>query len=360
MNHEIVTIAQLHEFDAILDVRSPAEFALDHVPGAVNCPVLDDGERARVGTLYAQESPFTAKKLGAALVARNIARHVEEKFVNNVKAWRPLVYCWRGGQRSAAMVHVLRQIGWDAKRLAGGYKAYRHAVVAGLDELAGRTGFRVICGLTGSGKSTLLRHLLGLGANVLDLEELAAHRGSLLGDLPQLPQPSQKMFESGLWHALRSMDPAKPVYVESESRMIGRLRVPGALLERLRASECVWLETGLESRVGLLLRDYRHLKDAPAFLLERLERLAPLHGRHRIDEWKTAIEAGQWPAFVADVLQQHYDPAYRKSIALNYARLPGAQRAFLAGIQDRDFRRAAAGLLTPASAETAPEKSNRN
>jgi tRNA 2-selenouridine synthase len=354
MNHETVTVAQLYEFDQILDVRSPAEFAVDHVPGALNCPVLDDEERARVGTLYAQESPFTAKKLGAALVARNIARHVEEKFVNNVKAWRPLVYCWRGGQRSAALVHVLRQIGWDAKRLAGGYKAYRHAVVAELDEMAGRIDFRVICGLTGSGKSTLLRHLSGLGANVLDLEQLAAHRGSLLGDLPGEPQPSQKMFETGLWQALRAMDPGKPVYVESESRMIGRLRVPAVLLERLRASECLWLETELESRVGLLLRDYGHLTQAPALLLDRLERLAPLLGRRRIDDWKAAIEAAQWPGFVADLLQHHYDPAYRKSIGLNYARLAAAQRVFLAGIGDRDFRRVAAGLLAPASVETVP------
>jgi len=353
MSHDIVTVAQLYEFDEILDVRSPAEFALDHVPGAVNCPVLDNEERARIGTLYVQDSPFTAKKLGAALVARNIARHVEEKFVNNVKAWRPLVYCWRGGQRSAAMAHVLRQIGWDAKRLAGGYKSYRHAVVDGLDELAGSFRFRVICGLTGSGKSILLRKLGELGANVLDLERIAAHRGSLLGDLPEQAQPSQKMFESRLWHGLRGMNPAQPVYVESESRMIGKLRVPGRLLECLRASECIWLETDTAIRVGLLLRDYGHLMHAPALLEQRLERLTPLHGRHRIDEWKAGAVAGQWSGFVASMLEEHYDPAYRKSIGLNHARLADARRVQLAGMEAADFECVARSLLAPALAKTA-------
>ncbi len=276
MNQDTVTVAQLSEFDDIVDVRSPAEFALDHIPGAINCPVLDDDERARVGTLYVQVSPFTARKVGAALVGRNIAHHIEASFAGKPKTWRPLIYCWRGGQRSAAMSHIMCQIGWDAKRLAGGYKTYRHAVVAGIEALAGKFDYRVICGLTGSGKTILLRHLERRGAQVLDLEQLAAHRGSLLGDLPGEPQPSQKMFESRLWQKLKSLDSKRPVFIESESRKVGNLTVPEPLIARMWQSRCVWLETATEVRVALLLRDYHHFtEDAPA-LCGRLDCLVTL------------------------------------------------------------------------------------
>src|SRR6188474_3521832 len=188
--------ATFRSFDAIIDVRSPAEFAEDHVPGALSCPVLDNDERARVGTIYKQTSPYEAKKIGAALVARNIAGHLEAALADKPRGWKPLVYCWRGGQRSAAMAHVLREVGWDAMTLQGGYKAYRRYVVASLAQLPQRINFRVIHGVTGSGKSRLLRALADAGAQVLDLEDLAAHRGSVLGNLPGRPQPSQKMFES--------------------------------------------------------------------------------------------------------------------------------------------------------------------
>ena len=154
-----VTVAQLDAFDEVIDVRSPSEFALDHVPGAANCPVLDDEERARVGTLYKQVSPFDARKLGAALVSKNIARHLEEHFRGRDRGWRPLVYCWRGGKRSGAMAHVLREIGWDAATLEGGYRSYRREVMAQLEKLPARFRFRVVCGATGSGKSRLLEAL---------------------------------------------------------------------------------------------------------------------------------------------------------------------------------------------------------
>ena len=194
--------ATFRAFDTIVDTRSPAEFAEDHVPGAVSCPVLDNEERARVGTIYKQVSPFDAKKLGAALVAKNIAFHLENSFQGKPKTWKPLVYCWRGGKRSGAMAHVLREVGWDAKTLEGGYKAYRRYVVDSLAVLPEKFTFKVIHGVTGSGKSRLLRALAAAGAQVLDLEELAAHRGSVLGGLPERPQPSQKMFESLLLQKL--------------------------------------------------------------------------------------------------------------------------------------------------------------
>ena len=128
-------LAQITEFDEVIDVRSPAEYAEDHLPNAINCPVLDDEQRARIGTLYKQESPFAAKKIGAVLVARNIATHIERLFLDKPRDWHPLIYCWRGGQRSGAFTHILRQTGWDARRLEGGYKTWRKHVASQLTTL---------------------------------------------------------------------------------------------------------------------------------------------------------------------------------------------------------------------------------
>jgi tRNA 2-selenouridine synthase len=312
-------------FDAVIDTRSPSEYAEDHIPGAISAPVLDDAERARVGTLYKQESPFQAKKVGAALVARNIAAHIQDAFVGKEKDWRPLVYCWRGGKRSGAMAHVLREVGWDAVTLEGGYRAYRQWVVARLAELPPQLEYVVIHGPTGSGKSRLLGELARAGAQTLDLEGLAAHRGSVLGGLPHQPQPSQKKFESELLQRLAALDPSRPVFVEGESKKIGQLQVPDALMTRMRASRCVLLETPLETRVELLLDEYRHyLSDAQA-LNAQLDCLVALHGAQRIAEWKALADRGEWRAFVARLLTEHYDPAYRRSSGRNFTRLAEAR-----------------------------------
>ncbi|MGH8731978.1 MAG: tRNA 2-selenouridine(34) synthase MnmH, partial [Burkholderiales bacterium] len=304
-------------------------------------------------TLYVQVSPFTARRVGAALVARNIARHIEASFAGKPKNWRPLVYCWRGGQRSAAMSHVMREIGWDVKRLAGGYKSYRSAVTAGIEAAAGKLRYRVICGLTGSGKTILLQQLEKHGAQTLDLEQLAAHRGSLLGDLPGEQQPSQKMFESRLWLKLKSLDSRRPVFIESESRKVGNLRVPEPLIVRIWQSECVWLEAAAPVRVALLLRDYRHFTENAQALCARLDCLVRLHGHEKINGWKDKVAGAQWPEFVTQILQEHYDPAYVKSIARNYPRLEGATYVRLTDGSDADFERAARALLEPAITETA-------
>lgn len=317
-------LAQLAQFDAILDVRSPGEFAEDHVPGALNVPVLDDAERAEVGTLHKQVSAFAARRRGAVLAARNIARHVEALFSDKPREWRPLVYCWRGGARSGAMTHVLTRIGWHARQLEGGYRAYRRAVVAALQDLPARFDFRVICGTTGSGKSRLLGELRRAGAQVLDLERLAQHRGSVLGGLPAQPQPTQKMFETRLWWTLRSFDPARPVFVESESRKVGDLRVPDALIERMRAAHCVRVELPLPERVRLLRDEYLHFEADPQALFAQLDCLVPLHGRERIESWKALARQGQWDALVERLLVEHYDPAYQRSIRRNFGRIDAA------------------------------------
>jgi tRNA 2-selenouridine synthase len=336
--------ATFRAFDAIIDTRSPAEFAEGHVPGAISCPVLDDEERARVGTIYKQVSPFEARKLGAALVAKNIARHIEILFKAKTKTWRPLVYCWRGGKRSGAMAHVLREVGWDAKTLEGGYKAYRRYVVESLGALPPKLSFRVIHGVTGSGKSRLLRALHAEGAQVLDLEDLAVHRGSVLGNLPDRPQPSQKMFESLLLKTLLNFDFSKEIFVEGESRKIGQLQIPDALIESMRASECLLLQAGLETRVALLLDEYRHFFTDRAALDAQLDCLVGLHGREKVAEWKALAATGRWPQLVARLLQEHYDPAYRRSAAHNFPRLAEAEVLQLDSTGDPAFARLARSL----------------
>jgi tRNA 2-selenouridine synthase len=329
-------------YDAIIDVRSPAEYVEDHVPGAISAPVLDDAERAQVGTLYKQSSPFDAKKAGASLIARNIASHVEQLFSDKPKSWHPLVYCWRGGKRSGAMAHILREIGWNAQTLEGGYKAYRKFVVSELQSLPSRLDFVVIHGPTGSGKSRLLGALKRAGAQVLDLEDLAAHRGSVLGNLPDRPQPSQKMFESLLLQEMQALDGSRPAFVEGESKKIGELQVPDALMERMRASQCIVLETSLETRVELLLGEYQHFLADRSALDKQLDCLAALHGRERIAEWKSITE---WHELVRRLLVEHYDPAYRRSSTRNFARLADAQKVVIASAQDSAFTTAARSLL---------------
>ena len=315
----VATLADLSLFDEIIDARSPAEYAEDCVPGAINLPVLNNAERERVGTLYKQVSPFAAKKTGAALVSRNIAQHIETWFADKPKTYRPLIYCWRGGSRSGAMTHVLQKIGFDAMQLSGGYKAYRKQVVSELTLLPATLQYRVLCGPTGCGKSRLLTALADAGAQVLDLEALASHRGSLLGALPGEPQPAQKGFDTAIWVRLTRFDPARPVYVESESKRIGTLVVPDALITAMRASPCVRIEAPLDARVQLLIEDYTHFLTDPATLNTQLGYLTELRGKENIQAWQTLAHQAAWSELVSSLLETHYDPAYRKSLANNFA-----------------------------------------
>jgi len=341
-----IAISQaFNAFDELLDVRSPAEYADDHLPAAISVPVLNDDERARVGTLFKQVSPFAAKKQGAALIARNIAHHVETVFSDRPKSWRPLVYCWRGGMRSGAMAHILAQIGWKTSQLDGGYQSYRRSVLAALAILPVQFEFCVLNGATGSGKTSLLAALAAQGAQVLDLEQLAQHRGSLLGKLPGQPQPSQKTFETRLWKALSSFTPQRPVYIEAESRKIGAVDVPAALHERMRASACVRLEAPQQARVALLMHDYAHFLQNPLLLSERLSLLTALHGRVVIERWCEMASQREWEPLVAALLNQHYDPAYQRSADAGFAQLPQAQVLQLPALDAGTLQQAAANLI---------------
>jgi tRNA 2-selenouridine synthase len=322
----VATVAQLAEFDTLIDARAPAEFAEDHLPGAISMPVLNDEERARVGTLYKQVSVFEAKKLGAALVAKNVARHIEQHMLDKPKSWRPLVYCWRGGQRSGAFSHILREIGWDAHRIQGGYKSWRQHVIEQLALLPPQVKFRVVTGATGSGKSRLLEALAARGGQVLHLEELAAHKGSVLGNLPGQPQPAQKGFETQLFAALSALDLTQPVFVEAESRKIGRLQVPDALLDAIRGAPGLRIDAPLPARVDFLLRDYDYAIADPAWLIERLGHLKGLQSNETLERWSLLIAARDFPALVNELLTQHYDPLYQRSQTANYDSFAAATR----------------------------------
>ena len=341
-----VTVAQVDDFDEIIDVRSEGEFAEDHIPGAINLPVLNNAERERVGTIYKQVSSFDAKKIGAALVSANISRHIGSILQDRPRDWKPLVYCWRGGGRSGSMAHVLAQIGWKVGQLDGGYKAYRRAIIEELPTLPAKFDWRVVCGMTGTGKSQLLRSLKTRGAQVLDLEELAAHRGSVLGNLPDAPQPAQKMFESRVWHALKHLSPERPVFVESESRKIGRLRVPPELIDAMWQSACVVIEAPIPVRVALLMDEYVHFLTDAKRLNTQLDCLRPLHGGEVIDRWQDMARDNHWSGLTEELLVKHYDPAYTRAIVNHYPRLPQASHFSLKSHSSETIETLAAEILT--------------
>jgi tRNA 2-selenouridine synthase len=325
MRNPFASLADLGDFDEIIDVRTPTEFAEDHSPGALNAPVLSNEERAAVGTMYAQVSPFEATRYGAMLVARNIAGHLETRFANRSIHWKPLIYCWRGGKRSAAMSAWFRLIGWKACQLEGGYQTYRRHVLERLAVVPEFFDFRVLAGLTGSGKTRLLRTLGECGAQVLDLEDLARHRGSLLGSLPGEAQPGQKGFETRLLYALEGFDPARRVFVEAESRKIGQLQLPDALMRAMSEAECIRVETAVEDRVAFLCADYAVLFDSPSEFKRLLACLVDQHGHRLVGRWHGLIDAGAKAELFRELIERHYDPAYRRSSHGLFHRLPQAR-----------------------------------
>ncbi len=345
-------VARLGDFTCIIDARSQSEYAEDHLPGAVNWPTLDDLQRHQIGTEYKQVSAFEARKHGAVMAARNVAQHVQSHVMGLERDWRPLVYCWRGGQRSGALATVLDQIGFNVHVLDGGYSAFRRTVREQLQTQPDGLHLRVLCGRTGSGKSRLLQALQAQGAQVLDLEALACHRGSVLGPLPGQQQPTQKAFDTLVWQGLRQFDATRPVFAEGESRTIGRLRVPERLLEQLRAAPCIRLELATEERVNLLLQDYAHYVADAEHFCERLQALRELCGGAVVQRWQALARAADWRQVVRELLEQHYDPIYERSMPRNFAGYAQAPRLVLASADDAALATAAIQL---AGAPLAPD-----
>jgi len=351
-------VADIAGFDELIDARSPSEFALDHIPGAINCPVLDDEERRIVGTIYHQTGAFEARRVGGAMVAANLARHLRERFADRPAHWKPLVYCWRGGLRSGSMVTWMRLVGWDAQQLAGGYKSWRRHVIERIAERCPVLPLVVVCGATGSAKTRLLHQLGALGAQVLDLEGLARHRGSLLGALRGVPQPSQKHFETLLATQLEGFDLARPVFVEGESPRIGRIALPPELVERMRAAPVVEVRATPAARLAYLLRDYADLGEDREALAALMAHFKEAQGKDTVARWQGWARGGDLAALFAELMALHYDPHYERSQARHFARwgeragvaAGGLSEAELPALAQRLLEAAAATRLQPAAA----------
>ena len=315
---------RLGEFSDVIDARSEGEFAEDHLPGAINWPSLNNDERKLVGTEYKQISAFDAKKRGAALVAKNIARHLERDVIHKPRDWQPLVYCWRGGKRSGSLALILDQIGFNVTLVDGGYKAFRAALVADLPQHAAKFDYRVVCGTTGSGKTRLLQALAAQGAQVLDLEALANHRSSVLGVIPGLPQPTQKAYDSLIWAALRNFDASRPVYIESESKKVGNVAIPEGLITAMRAAPCLQLDLSENERVALLLEDYDFFVKDIEFFCDRLGALTQARGKDVVTDWQTRARSGDLASVVRELLVNHYDPVYLQSMKRNFVQYSAA------------------------------------
>lgn len=304
-------------YDLIIDARSPREFAQDHIPGAVNMPVANDDEYAEVGTLHRTDK-MGAYRLGVRYSLRNIERHLAEDFPKYGDRLHILVYCFRGGKRSKLWTDALETIGYKVEKLHGGWKAYRRWVNDQLTEVPTRYRYNVLSGPTGCGKTRLLYALRCAGAQVLDLEEIASHRGSVLGYVPGKSQPSQKYFDSILLRQLSSFDPARPIWVEAESKKIGNVQLPNALLETMRAGSTIQVETEMQQRVSLWRQDYHHFEENPLGMLDLLKFLRPLVGGEEFAAWEALAKQSQMPELFERLMLNHYDPAYRRSILRNY------------------------------------------
>jgi tRNA 2-selenouridine synthase len=298
------------DFDEIIDVRSPAEFAEDHIPGAINLPVLDDQERAHVGTIYKQVNPFTARKLGAALVAQNAARHLLGTLADRPGGWRPLVYCWRGGQRSGSFATILAQIGWRVDTIAGGYKAWRNLIVEAVYNRDFPNPVVVLDGNTGSAKTEILNLLPARDVQVLDLEGMANHRGSLFGAMGT--QPSQKAFESALAMAIAKLAPNRPVMIEAESSKVGERRLPSPIWKAMGQAIRIEISAPSAARAAYLARAYVDITSDPIRLAETLNRLRTAQPAALVDHWLVLAGQGGFEALASELMDHHYDPRYAK------------------------------------------------
>jgi tRNA 2-selenouridine synthase len=333
-------IQEFASYDLVIDARSPREFEEDHLPGAINLPVADNDEYAEVGTLHRTDT-HAAYLVGVRYSLRNIARHIDTVIAKRGPRERMLVYCFRGGKRSRLWADALRVIGFKVDVLPGGWKNYRRWVRSGLETRPRSFEYRVLTGPTGCGKTRLLMELQGQGAQVLELEGMARHRGSLIGDLPDTPQPSQKLFDSILLARLRELDPSRPVWVEAESKKIGEIQLPQSLHDAMHRSPTWNLVVPMAERVRLWREDYPHFVSDPRAMVEKLAPLKPLIGGDELEQWRQLAGAGHTDALFERVMIAHYDPCYARSTQRHYGPV-GATRDMPLSMLDADGLRACA------------------
>jgi tRNA 2-selenouridine synthase len=305
------------KFDTIIDVRSPLEFAEDHIVGAINCPVLSDLERQKVGTIYKKESSFKAKIIGSSLTAKNIAFHIDNNFMEKKGSWQPLIYCWRGGQRSKAFSIVLSEVGWRTNQLKGGYKEYRNQVIKFLDNIGPKLKITLISGKTGSAKTKILKSIENEGGQILDLEGLANHKGSLLGKIPDLIQPSQKFFESLIFNKIQNLNLKDKIYIEAESSKIGNIHIPKSIWKKMIKSPRIEISANVELRAKFLVSDYDYMCNDPTLINPIIKGLKNRLSKKLFDEWTNLIDRKKWFDLTKSFLENHYDPSYSSNTIKN-------------------------------------------
>ena len=304
----VLDFLHTRENRVVLDVRSPGEYAHGHIPGALNFPLFSDEERAAVGTVYKQQSRAAALELGLEYVGPKMAGFVRAAR-KIAPSGRLAVHCWRGGQRSGSMAWLLRQAGMDVVTLEGGYKKYRHHVL----DVFGQQHFKmlVVGGRTGSGKTKVLRALRQAGEQIIDLEQLAHHKGSAFGSIGEAPQPTVEQFENDLWEALCTLDPMRRVWVENESRSIGRVFIPEGFWVKMKAAPLLHFEIPPSARIQNLLDDYV-LTDKTELEAAFIKIDKKLGGQHL----KAALEALQNNDFAsaAAIALRYYDKTYQHGL----------------------------------------------
>ncbi|HML79680.1 tRNA 2-selenouridine(34) synthase MnmH [Geobacter sulfurreducens] len=295
----------------VVDVRTPLEYEEDHLPGAINVPLLTNEERVEIGTIYKQTGPLEARRRGLNLTAHRFPAMVEA--IARAAADRPiLVYCWRGGLRSKTVVSILDLAGFDAVQLQGGHKAFRHLVLSSFEPFTPPAPLVVLHGMTGVGKTTFLLQLARAGHAVVDLEGLARHRGSAFGELGLRQDISQKRFETLLWDAFRRLPAGCPILLEGESRRIGRLTLPGNLYDVMRGSVKLWCEASVATRVARLTEEYGRpeYRDGMAGALERIRKKL---GGDNYEAIKSHLDRWEMEPFMEGLIRHYYDKLYYKT-----------------------------------------------
>ena len=316
-NHKKIKRWDSKKYDTIIDVRSPSEFEIDHIVGAINCPILYDDERQKVGTIYKQISSFKAKIIGSSLSAKNIASHIEKEFLEKKGSWKPLIYCWRGGQRSKAFSIVLSEVGWRTYQLSGGYKEYRNDIIKYLDNVGIKLKIILISGKTGSAKTKILHSIRDQGAQILDLEGLARHKGSLLGSIPNLKQPSQKLFESLLFYEINKLNLKKNIFIEAESSKVGNVHIPKSIWSNMILSKRIEVVADVNTRAKFLIDDYHYMCKNPILIEPMIKGLKSRLSNDLIDSWRKLIDKKKWFELTKSFLENHYDSSYSSNTIKN-------------------------------------------